>query len=451
MALMVSHPANADTYYPFPDTGQTKCYDNTQEIICPEPSEPFYGQDAQYQSRLPRRYTKLGSGGIELPDTATQADGWIMTFDNVTGLVWEIKTSVTDSHTYTWQEANDVFIPDLNARSFGGYDDWRLPTIVELASLVNANYHLSGPTIDRNMFPFTSSNRHFSSTNIINPNISGKTWGVNFSYGGVAGYISTHSYYVMAVRSDQTTQEKNFVFHDDGTFTDIRTGLMWQEQTATEKHTWQDALFYAESLELAGHTDWRLPSRNELQSLVDYTEQSPLTYTVLKEKTFSAPYWTSTSGASGAYMRYAWRVNFGDGNVWCNDTSDAKTVENYVRVVRNGNVMNIVTPSAGENGSISPSEEQIVNLDDTTTFTITPNEGYTATVGGTCGGTLVDDTFTTDPITEDCTVEATFTEESSPEAIPTLSQWGMFILAFLILVLGGFCLARMRLDTNQAA
>jgi hypothetical protein len=110
-----------------------------------------------------------------------------------------------------------------------------------------------------------------------------------------------------------------------------------------------------------------------------------------------------------------------------------------------------VTPSAGANGSINPDTAQTIDQGTSTTFTVTPDEGYSATVGGTCGGTLVDDTFTTDPITEDCTVEATFTEESSPEAIPTLSQWGMFILAFLILVLGGFCLARMRLDTNQAA
>ena len=34
------------------DTGQTKCYDNTQEMICPNPGEDFYGQDAQYGPNL---------------------------------------------------------------------------------------------------------------------------------------------------------------------------------------------------------------------------------------------------------------------------------------------------------------------------------------------------------------------------------------------------------------
>jgi hypothetical protein len=35
--------------YTLPDTGQTKCYENTKEIPCPQPGEAFCGQDAQYQ------------------------------------------------------------------------------------------------------------------------------------------------------------------------------------------------------------------------------------------------------------------------------------------------------------------------------------------------------------------------------------------------------------------
>ncbi len=41
-----------------PDTGQTKCYNNTGEITCPNPGEAFYGQDAQYDGPA-RSYTKL--------------------------------------------------------------------------------------------------------------------------------------------------------------------------------------------------------------------------------------------------------------------------------------------------------------------------------------------------------------------------------------------------------
>ncbi len=68
-----------------------------------------------------------------------------------------------------------------------------------------------------------------------------------------------------------------------------------------------------------------------------------------------------------------------------------------------------VTPSAGANGTISPSTVQRVVEGATTTFTVTPDTGYTtASVDGTCGGTLVGTTYTTSSITADCTVSATF-------------------------------------------
>jgi hypothetical protein len=68
-----------------------------------------------------------------------------------------------------------------------------------------------------------------------------------------------------------------------------------------------------------------------------------------------------------------------------------------------------ITPSAGANGSISPNTPQSVLPGDTKQFTVTPNGGYAASVGGTCGGNLVGNTYTTNAVNQDCTVEATFT------------------------------------------
>jgi hypothetical protein len=67
-----------------------------------------------------------------------------------------------------------------------------------------------------------------------------------------------------------------------------------------------------------------------------------------------------------------------------------------------------VTPSAGANGSIAPNTPQIVASGNTIQFTVTPNNGYTATVGGTCGGTLVGAIYTTNAINGNCTVKAYF-------------------------------------------
>ena len=67
-----------------------------------------------------------------------------------------------------------------------------------------------------------------------------------------------------------------------------------------------------------------------------------------------------------------------------------------------------VTPSAGTGGSISPSTPQTVNYGGTLSFTVTPNTGYGIGSVTGCGGTLSGNTFTTGPITGNCTVSATF-------------------------------------------
>lgn len=82
-----------------------------------------------------------------------------------------------------------------------------------------------------------------------------------------------------------------------------------------------------------------------------------------------------------------------------------------------GQVTYTVTLSAGVNGSITPSTPQSVNQGSTTAFTVTPNNGYIASVGGTCGGTLSGNTYTTGPINADCTVSATFTANAATHIV----------------------------------
>jgi len=69
-----------------------------------------------------------------------------------------------------------------------------------------------------------------------------------------------------------------------------------------------------------------------------------------------------------------------------------------------------VTPSVGSGqGSIDPSTPQTVNYNETVHFTLTPDQCYHIDgVGGTCGGTLNGNQFTTNPVTQDCSVVANF-------------------------------------------
>lgn len=92
--------------------------------------------------------------------------------------------------------------------------------------------------------------------------------------------------------------------------TDTTTGLMWQK-TYEEDKAWQAALSYCENLDYAGYSDWRLPNKNELLSLVNY-EKSSGTYSYFPD--MPGNYFWSASTESDNTDR-AWFVFFYNGTV----------------------------------------------------------------------------------------------------------------------------------------
>jgi len=326
---------------PIPDTGQIKCYNNGSEITCPNPEEPFYGQDAQYPCN-PQSYTKLDVNSSDLPDEAIE---WVMVRDNVTGLIWEVKNSEDDTpnydnphdadNTYTWYDGSSGTPGDgtdtldcitaLNNANFSGYSDWRLPTIKELSTIIDSSIAYPGPTINTDYFPNTQSYDYWSSTtHAVDPY---NAWSVGFTDGYLNGGIKSFSRNVRAVRGGQCGSLDNFIDNDDGTVTDTDTGLMWQKDTAPGTYTWEQALSYSEDLPLANYHDWRLPNRNELQSLSDYSRINPATNF---PNTVMSNYWSSTTYADNPYI--AWVVYFGSGGI----NNGSKSGNYYVRAVRGG-------------------------------------------------------------------------------------------------------------------
>ncbi|MBI4603717.1 MAG: DUF1566 domain-containing protein [Planctomycetes bacterium] len=138
--------------------------------------------------------------------------------------------------------------------------------------------------------------------------------------------------------------EGRFVDHEDGTVTDICTGLVWQKDTADvngdglidplgDTLAWCEALSYCDGLSFAGHDDWRLPNVRELQSLVDYGRSNPAIDPAFG--TLLEFYWSSTSNAETA--NDAWGVGFHVGYVGIRVKSgDFDFSFNYVRAVRGG-------------------------------------------------------------------------------------------------------------------
>ena len=117
-----------------------------------------------------------------------------------------------------------------------------------------------------------------------------------------------------------------FTDHNTGEVTDNLTGLAWTKDAnapgpsacgpAVTK-TWQGALDYVKCLNAQnylGHTDWRLPNRKELRSLVDYSQYEPALPSGHPFTDVWSYYWSSTTYA--LYTGYAWPVSMWYGSAY---------------------------------------------------------------------------------------------------------------------------------------
>ena len=366
--------------WPIPDSGHTKCYDDKKEIPCPNPGEDFYGQDGNYTIN-PRSYTKLDAQGKDLPDSAGE---WVMVRDNVTGLIWEVKQAKDDikdysnphdaDNDYTWYDSNpetnggdagtpgdgtdtEDFINALNSERFGGNSDWRLPTIKELASLANLGRY--GSVINSDYFHNTSmSSDYWSATTYAS--YTSSAWCVHFYLGNGHPNLKSGSRYVRVVRSGQSGSFDPLVINGDGTVTDTGTGLTWQQQGPDSEMNWKGALAYCETLSLGGYTDWRLPSREELRSIVDYGKYDPAMDTEYFPDIRSSSYWSATTNAGST--SYAWYVYFSLGY----GPSSTKSGSRYVRGVRSGQAGSldhlVIASIASPSSSLTIYEGESVNF-----------------------------------------------------------------------------------------
>lgn len=238
------------------DTGQTTCYDNTS-AVSPEPSthprqDCTVGRDAAaVDGILPKigagnkgfDFTKIANDGSELPADAVlgpDPSQWACTRDNLTGLIWEVKTndgSLRDMNwTYTWydnihtnnnggnsgsvcylrngacidtcggtllnSECNtQAYVAAVNVAKLCGQNDWRLPTRGELQGLVDNSIPPPGPSIDDVYFPNTfQSVYESSSSRAYDP---AHIWGVIFVQGFVFAIKKSSDFYVRLVRVGQ--------------------------------------------------------------------------------------------------------------------------------------------------------------------------------------------------------------------------------------------------------
>jgi hypothetical protein len=324
--------------YAVVDTNQNACYDDDGwEITCPGPGEPFYGQDAQ-------------NAGIQ-PAYQDNGDGTVT--DLSTGLMWQQTPDLENKST--WSEA----VAGAATLGLAGYDDWRLPSIKELYSLMDFSGITamdaagSTPYLDTDYFDFafgdTSAGermidaQYCSSTEYVSTTMFGShtVFGVNFADGRIKGYGTSDpdggekTFFVRYVRGNLEFGVNDFTDNGDGTITDHATGLMWSQADSGSGMIWEDALAWVEARNAEqhlGYGDWRLPDAKELQSILDYTRSPDTSASAAIDPVFSItsivneggetdyPYfWTGTShleGVSGPLGDFAGYVAFGRALGW---------------------------------------------------------------------------------------------------------------------------------------
>jgi hypothetical protein len=330
--------------YPIVDTGQDTCFDDQVAITCPSAGDPFSGQDAQIDGNQ--------------PSYALSADG-LTVYDNVTGLTWTRSPDLNDdgvidvNDKLSFSDAMTYADTALNPQSYGGYSDWRLPTMKQLYSLMDFRGTDPDPTatsgagltpfIDTSYFEFAYGDiaageriidAQFWSSNAYVGTVfvdQSAAFGLNLADGRIKGYPSGTDgpviklNFVYFLRGNPDYGVNSFIDNGDGTVTDEATGLMWARDDSGVGMNWENALAYAQQKNAGNHlgyNDWELPDAKQLQSIVDYSRSPDTTGSAAIDPVFIATqitneagqpdypfYWTGTthqrfdgSGASGVYI-----------------------------------------------------------------------------------------------------------------------------------------------------
>lgn len=429
-------------------TGQTACWNESGTAV----NCSGTGQDGEIRA------------GVTWPKTRFVDNGNGTVSDNLTGLVWLKNANCFGpqnwaSALYAANNLANGSFCGLNDGSKPG--DWRLPNRTELESLLDSQQ--ANPSLTAG-YPFVNLQADYWSSSSYAP-LTFNAWHVNIGNGladtnanfttlatlpvrSAVGGIPVVNLPATGQTSSQSTGDDGdlqkgvvwpvprFVDNNNQTITDNLTGLVWSRNTLAPGpdvclpgglKTWSGALAYVTCLNsnsYLGFTDWRLPNRKELASLINLGQQDNgfwLTQAGFINLQGNSLYWSSTTVA-GALLN-AWSLLPGTGRL----VVEGKPGSHVVWPVRGGVVPlfgNLtVSPSGGDFGSITVGESsapQTFTLGNTgkgdltvsaitiagnspSSFIVTPGSGS----GGSCG------TTPTIAPKGSCTVSVTFTPAST--------------------------------------
>ena len=254
------------------------------------------------------KYTDLGNGIVR---------------DDLTCLEWEKAPATVAADTASWDGA----LAYCDKLALGSNSDWRVPTRVELVSIVDFS---KSPAINSSAFPGAKGGYHRTSSDwILDIKQIGAgagkdfAWIYNMSVGLTSNaYSRASAAEVRCVRGNGTGEAptaaaaappNQYTAIAAGEVQDNYTGLIWQAGTSDAVMDFAAAPAYCAALGLNGHT-FRVPTMTELTSLVDEAQVAPAINRTLFPGTKSGKgiyYWSSQAYAKNAAQ--GWGLNFDDG------------------------------------------------------------------------------------------------------------------------------------------
>ena len=328
--------------------------------------------------------------------------------DNLTGLVWSKDADLMRSRdplldtddlngdgAVTWIHALD-YIKKLNSENYLGYNDWRLPTLNELVSLVNQGEPDSSAWLNELAFFNAVPHPYWSSTS--GAGNAGTAWTVSMQGGHVNTAGKTGTRHVWPVRGKQpdasvtaptktgqrdchdskgrkiscsetgqdgelrigaSWPDPRFTDNGDQTITDNLSGITWTKDAnpLTSRRapdmpntdgavSWQDALDFSKILNketYLGFTDWRLPNRNEMASIINYAVAEPsFWFNGIGFLNVRKHYWSS--GTTAFNTGKAWKIGV-DGTIL--DEEKTAYAGSFVWPIRDGQTTSLAVDKSG--------------------------------------------------------------------------------------------------------
>lgn len=313
-----------------PSSGTIDCAGTGQDgefgrdVLQPDDSD---GRAGFQFTRLCNSGEAAGRGACPAePVPGNGPDDWGCTRDEVTRLVWEVKT--TDGGLRDQQRSFTFYTPGydpdglygsrkdvagyvaaVNRAGLCGAHDWRLPGPAELAGLADMG-RTTVPAVDLAWFPNTVAGGFWAAGTVQGGAFDEQlAWQADFAFGfgSVSAQFRSSPRPVRLVRGEAPTAPRLRLSADGQEVTDLTTGLQWRRCVEGQQFDgkrcsgpvlrvgWLAALDRARTHAAATGQGWRLPNAKELGSLMGYQQAGMADGRSLPQPAAAAGQWTSSA------------------------------------------------------------------------------------------------------------------------------------------------------------